>query len=192
MSGAARVRDYIQSLTAGLFTRRELVFAVGSRGVVDNELSRLSLKRLIGRVATGVYRVLSRQAQDVSAAEIARIRAESFGKRVLTVDDNGFQEAKTQISTSFFTDGCRTSFNSVHGRIFFNPIAPRRLSSGNSNLKSSGDVSCSVTVRKVDMSPAPAMNRQRVGRNSIVPLRLAWIWRFVSRIQRLLWLLHPH
>jgi len=125
MSGMKRVRAYIENLCTNLFTRRQLIAVDGRRGVVDNVLARLLVESVIERVATGVYSLRKNQIRTPTAADIAHLRVKAFGKQVvLKIGDDQFN-ADHSNSRSFYTNGCRTSFMSIHGRIVLKAIAPR-------------------------------------------------------------------
>ncbi|MFY0104189.1 hypothetical protein ABTP95_20360, partial [Acinetobacter baumannii] len=80
MSTMARIRRLISSIQLGeLFTTRNCL-SFGSRGSVDQSLYSLVKSGTIVRVVRGVF---MRPGSDMpTALQLAKIKAESFGKRI--------------------------------------------------------------------------------------------------------------
>ncbi len=117
---AARVREFVKSIgTEHAFTRAR-VLECGAPNAVDIELCRLVKNGVLKRLALGVF-MLACNAESFcpSMAELARIKAERFGKQI-------FDKAKNACvpeSNTYFTDGCRSSFKSVHGIVKLKHLA---------------------------------------------------------------------
>ena len=78
------IRRFVALLPQGkLFTTRE-VLAFGSRSAVDTALFRLVNALVIRRLARGVFIRNDFPARRPAAAEVARVKAESFGRRIVT------------------------------------------------------------------------------------------------------------
>lgn len=158
MSGAAAVRNYISNLSGSLVTRRELIARFESDDAVDKELGRLIARRLVERVAAGVYSVLANRRNRESALAIAEARCRAFGKRLVFLNDEQTGERQS-MRTSYFSDGCSTSFNSVHGRICLKPVAPRKISAVRNRAGLAAQISKEPPT-KAYPSPAPAMSNK--------------------------------
>lgn len=116
-TGAAGVRAFVDQLpNDAIFSRKQLVREFGSRGVVDNVLQRLCSENEIARVATGIYQKRAGASRLPSAREIIELRASAFGKQIIESEDSS-----TDCET-FRTNGCRSSFRSIHGRLYFKPM----------------------------------------------------------------------
>lgn len=116
-STASRVRKLLSEIGENVvFTTRHFL-KCGTRSGVDHALSRMVNKQQLTRLAAGVF-VLATAANGIPPeSEIAGAKAQAFGKRILV------QTA----SDTFRTDGCRSSFVSVHGRLYFVPVSSREL-----------------------------------------------------------------
>ena len=115
-SEAAAVRDRIAAIGKNIpFSTKELLLSFVS-ATVYKQLSLLSRAGMIQRLARGVYIDGSPDAPLPSANEIAQVKAERFGKKAFSSQEKIFR-----------TDGCKSSFDSVQGRIEFKHMAPRKL-----------------------------------------------------------------
>lgn len=122
-SAAAKVRNYIKSLDSGTTFTTSHVLKYGSRDAVDNALRRAVRKGLLRRLAAGVF-ISALNEHNPSAFEIANAKAAAFGKHISTPET---VRTESQYANKFLTDGCKSSFNSIHGRLFFSPASPQRL-----------------------------------------------------------------
>lgn len=124
MSTAGKILQHIVSLGASIiFTTREMLHH-GSRSSVDSTLSRLVGKGVIRRLAAGVFVAAKDLLQLPSAFEIAAARAQAFCKRLVKPV---MASQLSEDSTTFLTDGCRSSIATVHGRLHFKPVSMRKL-----------------------------------------------------------------
>lgn len=127
MSTASNIRRHIEGrATNAIFTSKQILRQLCvSRDAVDSMLSRLVKKKVVIRLAAGVFVLATGMTQAPQASEIAAAKAEAFGKRVL----NSTHPTATpqENETEFLTDGCRTSFNSIHGRLQFKTVSMRKL-----------------------------------------------------------------
>jgi hypothetical protein len=88
---SACVKGFIHRLKDGdIFTTRDVI-GCGKRSAVDQALKRCVADEIITRIARGVFmRDYMRRFRNVSAEEVARIKAQSFRKSFL-VDNNTFR-----------------------------------------------------------------------------------------------------
>ena len=90
---------------------------------MDIELYRLVKNGIIKRLAAGVFMNLVAGIRVPAPVEIARIKAARFGKRIV--------ECCNSVSGNdgriFHTDGTRTSFRTVHGRLHLKHLAPGKF-----------------------------------------------------------------
>jgi hypothetical protein len=134
------IRRHIFSLPEGtVFTTRDFL-TYGRRGAVDLALYRLVKSGLIRRLARGVFVRDPFEKMKFSHFEIAKVKAESFGRRI-TIDPpiqaqwpklDSRQMATTQTEVTFFIDGRTSSFHIGDQVIHLKQISPRKLTmSGN-------------------------------------------------------------
>jgi hypothetical protein len=124
-SAASRVRNQIRNFGAGVvFTTRQLL-KLGTRNAVDHTLSRLVRQKIIRRVAAGVFILVAAASHTPSADEIAIAKAAAFNRRIL--GQKTVQEGTMSIRI-YEIDGCRSSFKSIHGRLFFIPVTAEKWS----------------------------------------------------------------
>lgn len=125
------VRRRISQLPLGrLFTTRDfLVF--GTRASVDKELSRLVKKGIILRLARGVFVRQHSHLADISAADVARVKAESFGKQLATWGGNAARELGLITDGSdqllFCVNGSSSSFKFGGITIYLRKTCARKL-----------------------------------------------------------------
>jgi hypothetical protein len=119
-SVASMVRSYVDSLGRDVIFATKQLLHCGGRNAIDHALSRLVGQKHVTRLAAGVFVVLS-SAEVPSASEIAHKKADAFNKRIF--------ESKVAdiVQWTFLTNGCRSSFRSIHGRVFFKTASPRRF-----------------------------------------------------------------
>lgn len=116
-STAARVRKQVMSFPQDcIFTTGQLL-SCGKRNALDIELCRLVKRGQIRRVAQGVFVTITSAIP--TAMEIAKAKAERFGKRLL---ENHNQAAERH--RVFYTDGSCGSFRSIYGVLTFRHLAP--------------------------------------------------------------------
>ncbi len=120
-STAARVRKLIRAIAANVIFSTAEFLHCGSRNAVDIALCRLVKSGMIERLASGIFVVVPDKGSLPAAEAIAGAKALRFNKTILGT-------VPGQLA-AFFTDGCRTSFASVHGRLQFKQIAPSKLKS---------------------------------------------------------------
>jgi hypothetical protein len=123
MSVVEKVRDEIAGFSQKfLFTTLHLLHC-GSRNAVDKALAKLVNESKIKRLARGVFLAIGNNMQIPSVWEIAQAKARRFGKRLARqngiMDDSG--------AAIFATDGCTSTFSSVHGQIRFEHKAASKL-----------------------------------------------------------------
>ncbi len=112
MSTAGLICTQINRIQKGvLFSTRQFL-SLGSRGAVDQTLYNLVKAKVIMRVARGVF--LRAGSRMPSAYEVAKVKAESFGKRIFTHGADtahflGFPVKNNQTPT-FASTGRTTSF----------------------------------------------------------------------------------
>lgn len=115
-STAEKVRSLALSFARNVVFTTGQLLTCGSRNAVDIELCRLVKAGTIKRLASGVFANVSSNSEGPGVLEIARAKAQRFGKRL--IED-------AQASTmQFCSDGCKTAFASVYGRIYFKAVSP--------------------------------------------------------------------
>jgi len=76
------------------------------------------------RVACGIYCLSHSDIRSSSALDIIATKAKAFSKRIF---GNSHTDMSHQgNSNEFFTDGCRSSFNSPFGRLYFRPLSQKK------------------------------------------------------------------
>lgn len=97
---AARIVSFINSLPAGrLFTTRDLV-RFGPRTAVDQTVFRLVRSGFITRIARGIFVRTDDEIRVYSIEEIARVKAESFGRALSTHPGSTARELDLQRQTN--------------------------------------------------------------------------------------------
>ncbi len=122
MSVASAVKQLIADIGPNvLFSTRQILSRcrTKARNAVDLALRRLVEKAVIMRIAAGQFILISKDLSLPSAVEVARAKAETFGKRIY--------ESNEKDNLSFLSNGCKSSFKSVHGRISLKHIAPGKI-----------------------------------------------------------------
>ena len=138
MMVARSIKRFMSALSEGtIFTTRCLLH-LGPRGAIDQMLRRLVAKGELLRIAQGVY-VKGRLTREIPVEEIAHIKAESFGRRLIThaselvnrlsLGAESYEEAVDDLGRRrivFGVDACASQF--VYGDvvIVFKPIGSRR------------------------------------------------------------------
>jgi hypothetical protein len=126
VSIAKSIKQHIKSLGANaVFTTKQLLHH-GSRNAIDLTLSRLVKKAVVIRLAAGVFIAVTGLSELPPALVIIEAKAKAFDKRALE-PSNSYAGKPAKDSTVFLTDGCRTSFCSIHGRLYFKPASLRKL-----------------------------------------------------------------
>lgn len=133
------IRRHIARLQEGVMFTTKDVLHCARRNTVDQALSRLCKKDVIGRIARGVYVKLPRRPIPLpTPQEVAQVKAQSWGKRIMeSGQDAAFKLELTEEAEQalvFLTTGCTTAFNSVVGRIRFRKAAPKKVLLGDSNM----------------------------------------------------------
>lgn len=149
-STASKVLTQIKDFGSDVvFTTRQLL-PCGTRAAVDHALSRLVSKNVIRRLAVGVFIAVAAVTQSPSIYDIASAKAIAFRKRIF---DQKTILVESRLVHSFSTDSCKSSFNTVLGRIFFIPASTTRLAevSQNTPVLSS---SCKPQVSHIQNSPS--------------------------------------
>jgi Family of unknown function (DUF6088) len=126
------VKRYIHFVTDGkIFTTRDCL-AFGKRAAVDQALYRLVKMGWIRRLARGVFVKELGYIKDFSIFEIAKVKAESFGRRIVEQPlfvaeprtENYGKRPKTAI---FLIDGRSSSFHIEGREVQFKHVSPRKL-----------------------------------------------------------------
>lgn len=134
----AQVRRYINRVELGqLFTTRDFL-SYGSRAAVDQALCRLVKSGYIERVARGVFVKASQAGQMIfSAMAVARVKAESFGKRIFSHAADAAQKLGLipagNRQPSFATNGRSSSFRFGDSVIHLRECSPKKMWLGDSN-----------------------------------------------------------
>ncbi len=124
------IRNYIVKLRSGeLFTTRD-VLKMGSRGAVDQCLYRMVNAGSIVRLARGVFVRQDFTNQEYSIEEIARVKADAFGKQLLEHGNDiavklGLKRDQNEIPT-FYTNGSTSYFHIGDTKIKMHRIASRK------------------------------------------------------------------
>jgi Transcriptional regulator, AbiEi antitoxin len=128
----AMVKRYVTFLRDGkIFTTRDCL-AFGKRAAVDQALYRLVKVGRIRRLARGVFVKELGYMKDFSIFEIAKVKAESFGRRIVqqpcfVVPKHDPKYGKRPQTAVFFIDGRSSQFH-IEGRMIqFRHIAARKL-----------------------------------------------------------------
>ncbi len=126
------VKRYIHHLVDGkIFTTRDCL-AFGKRAAVDQALYRLVKIGWIRRLARGVFVKELGYMKDFSIFEIAKAKAESFGRRIVeqplfvaeTYTENYGKRPKVAI---FLIDGRSSQFHIEGRKVQFKHVSPRKL-----------------------------------------------------------------
>jgi len=126
------IKRYITYLTDGkIFTTRDCL-AFGKRAAVDQALYTLVKVGWIRRLARGVFVKELGYMRDYSLYEIAKVKAESFGRRIIqqpkfVVPNNDLNYGKRPETATFFIDGRSSQFHIQGHKVQFKQIAPRKL-----------------------------------------------------------------
>ncbi len=115
MQTAKSIKSFIMNSAGQLFTSSQ-VLHLGSRNAVDKALGRFVKLGLIKRLANGVFVKADSEQKSASIIQIMKAKASAFKKVIF--------ECGQQV---FHTDGCRSAFGSIHGRLFFKTTCPRKL-----------------------------------------------------------------
>lgn len=136
MTTISLIRRFVALLPQGkLFTTRD-VLAFGSRSAVDSALFRLVNALAIRRLARGVFIRNDFPQRRPAAAEVARVKAESFGRRLVS---HG-QEAAWRLGVAsepqdphlYAIDGRSSAFRYADKIIKFQGLCPRKVLVGDS------------------------------------------------------------
>ncbi len=122
MSTASKIREQIRELGANAIFVSKQFLHLGTRNAVDLTLSRLEKKGRILRLAVGVFIAVSSDLKLPSALEIAQTKAAIYGKQI------SYERELQKETRKFCTNGCSSSFQTVHGRVYFKPISPAKHS----------------------------------------------------------------
>jgi Family of unknown function (DUF6088) len=126
------IRRYINVLPEGkIFSTRD-VLTFGMRAAVDQALHRLVVQERIRRLARGVFVKETGDTKEYPDAEIARVKAESFGRVFAThsvpvVDPLSEDAGKMPPSTVFLVNGRSSKFHIGDRTIYLKGISPRKL-----------------------------------------------------------------
>jgi Transcriptional regulator, AbiEi antitoxin len=128
----AMVKRYVTFLRDGkIFTTRDCL-AFGKRAAVDQALYRLVKVGRIRRLARGVFVKELGYMKDFSIFEIAKVKAESFGRRIVqqpcfVVPKSDPKFGKRPQTAIFFIDGRSSEFHIEGRKVQFKHIAARKL-----------------------------------------------------------------
>lgn len=132
----AKIRRHINNLTTDhLFTTREFLL-YGSRAAVDQALSRLVKSGLIQRLARGVFVKANPAGPVVSAFEVAKAKAQAFGKQIMqhatdALHAFGLSSSGNQQPT-YATSGHSSAFRFGDTEIRLRGTGPRKMKLGDS------------------------------------------------------------
>jgi hypothetical protein len=163
-SASSRIRNQIKSLGPGVVFATKQLLCLGTRAAVDHALCRLVGAGAIKRLAAGVFIAVATAAQDPGADEIARVKAAAFNRRIFAQKTVNIG---SQTIRKYEIDGCRSSFKSVHGRLFFVPVTAKRLAeSQNNGVLSRKDLlerwgNLEVLLSSIQLSITGADHRQK-------------------------------
>lgn len=129
MSTFGRIRAAISCIGRNdIFSTRSFL-GMGSRGAVDQALYMLVKSKIIIRIARGLF--VKNGAQLPSIYEVAKLKAESFGKEICShgsATSRGFGLTSNPESHPVFAcTGRSSSFMFGSTRIFFVGMSPRKL-----------------------------------------------------------------
>lgn len=149
MATAVFIRSYISKLPEGqIFATRELL-TFGKRSAVDKVLQTLTLKGAIWRLARGIFVRADVGLEIPSLEEIVRAKARAFAKLAVSLgcvvaEKFGLKKSTKNMSPKqklrhkinveknascaarYAIVGATTSFETVHGRVLFKGVAPRK------------------------------------------------------------------
>lgn len=130
----AKIRRYINSLDEWqLFTTRDVI-GFGMRAAVDQALSRLVKSGFIRRVARGVFTRPGPGEHAYSVFAVARVKAESFGRVIVTHGQDCAEvpglPASAVKRTIYAVSGRTSSFRFDGKTICLQAASPRRLMTG--------------------------------------------------------------
>jgi len=126
------VKRYIQFVTDGkIFTTRDCL-AFGKRSAVDQALYRLVKIGWIRRLARGVFVKELGYIKDFSIFEIAKAKAEAFGRRIVeqplfVAEPRTEKYGKRPNEAIFLIDGRSSKFHIDGLKIQFKHVSPRKL-----------------------------------------------------------------
>ncbi len=124
------IRKYIVKLRSGeLFATRD-VLKMGSRGAVDQCLYRMVKGGSIVRLARGVFVRKDLTNQEHSLEEIAKVKADAFGKQLLKHGNDVALKLGLKLDhqkiTTFYTNGSTSYFHVGDTKIKMHRIASRK------------------------------------------------------------------
>jgi len=130
------VRRHIFMLPRGQpFTTRDLL-RYGSRSAVDQALFRLVKSEVIVRLARGVFVILDAMSRIPSVLDVAKVKAESFGKQIVCHGADAAQVLGLPVSanrlTTYSTNGCSSSFRCGEVVVCFKRVSQRNFLLGDS------------------------------------------------------------
>jgi len=136
MYTACFIRRHIFRLPSGrLFTTRELL-GYGTRVAVDQTISKLVRKGIIVRLARGVFTRQDSDLTNISAIDVARVKAQSFGKQIAAWGGQLARElglpSDAEPEQIFSVNGSSSSFKFGKITIHFRKTAARKLRFGDS------------------------------------------------------------
>jgi len=136
MSAVGFIRRFIFSLPEGeMFTTRDCL-GFGFRSAVDRALSRLVRNGTLRRLARGVFARDPDGLRHYSDYEIAKIKAESFGRKLakhplLIASELGLEDVE-RVESTFSTDGHTTKFHAGKRTIRLMHSSSRKMKLSNS------------------------------------------------------------
>jgi hypothetical protein len=136
MSAVSFIRRFIYSLPQGeTFTTRDCL-SYGFRSAVDRALSRLVKNGTIRRLARGVFARDPDGLRSYSDFEVAKIKAEAFGRKIakhpaMIATELGIQE-KEETEAVFSIDGHTTKFRAGDRTIHLKQSSTRKMRLSNS------------------------------------------------------------
>ncbi len=111
-----------------IFTTRE-VLQYGSRGAVDEALSRMVASKFIVRLARGVF--VKDASLNPSRKEIVKAKAAAWGKTIFKhakkiLANLGLAKKTSEDKATYAINAHSSSYGTIHGRVYFKGIGTRR------------------------------------------------------------------
>lgn len=157
------IKRFVVSLSFGkLFTTRECLL-FGPRNAVDQALSRLVKRGMIVRVARGVFMREGSDVNSISVLDVARVKAESFGRKIATWSGHVAVELGivpgAQREETFYVDSSSSSFKFGDVAVHFKKTCPRKLRLGDNPAGRA--LKALWHIGKRNCSPVQVMNATR-------------------------------
>lgn len=131
MNATSLIKRHISRLRRGaLFTTRDMLI-YGTRTAVDQALAKLVKQEFIVRLARGVFVREGSDIKQISARDVAVVKATSFGRRIADWPGDLLRRlgirANDSNATCFSVDSGSSSFKFGHLTIHFRKTCPRKM-----------------------------------------------------------------